>query len=384
MYSPYPFERLPKLTRSQVRAMSQLDSLFSDTDLGVAQRTAETLIGLTLSCSVGVPTVCEGRDVAARTGAVWIELMLADASGMAASHRVWLELPFGICELLIDRTLGGEGTLGMLSSGMPIDELGLGALAYFVARVCAAAGARFRLQMLQVEPPQLSDATLVMLAVTVACRGDAAVAQLYAPSMLLHDARERPRLRALSDIRLMLWADAGSARLNLATLRTLRTGDVLVLQRTGLWRESPVAEFQGAVHVRVLGSATSLHCRLRERRLEVETIACSPAVGMTSGRRIPESDTGSPSASGAGPDTSEPSKRVDLARDAPIEVSLEIARFQLRLDELERVRPGDVLVAGRRIGEAVTLRAANQAIAEGELVDVEGELGVRITRISSE
>jgi flagellar motor switch/type III secretory pathway protein FliN len=134
----------------------------------------------------------------------------------------------------------------------------------------------------------------------------------------------------------------------------------------------------------VLGSATSLHCRLRERRLEVETIACSPEPGMTSGRRIPDEGNASPSDREATSETLEAARTLDLARDAPIEVALEIARFQLRLDELERVRPGDVLVAGRRIGEAVTLRAANQPIAEGELVDVEGELGVRITRILSE
>jgi type III secretion system YscQ/HrcQ family protein len=384
MYSPYPFERLPKLARTQIRALSQLHSLFSDTDLALAQRAAEVLLGLSLSCSVGVPSSCTGSDVAARTRAVWIELTLADLPGMAVEHSVWLELPFGLCEFLIDRTLGGEGALGMLSAGTPIDELGLGALAYLTARACAAAGSRFRLQMLQVGPPSLSDATLVKLAVRIASRGEAAVVQLYAPSLLLRDLRERPRRRVLAEITLTLWADAGAARLDLATLRTLHAGDVLVLQRTGLWRESANAEFQGAVDVRVLGSATALHCRLRERGLEVETIACSPDLGMTSGRRIPDSANESPSDREAVSETLEGARTVDLARDAPIEVALEIARFQLRLDELERVRPGDVLVAGRRIGEAVTLRAANQPIAEGELVDVEGELGVRITRILSE
>jgi type III secretion system YscQ/HrcQ family protein len=385
MYSSYPFERLPKLARTQIRAMSQLHSLFSDTDLVLAQRAAEVLLGLSLSCSVGVPSSCTGSDVAARTRAVWIELTLADLSGVAAEHSVWLELPFGLCEFLIDRTLGGEGALGMLSAGTPIDELGLGALAYLVARACAAAGSRLRLQMLQVGPPLRSGATLVKLAIRIVSRGEAAVVQLYAPSMLLSDLRDlRVRRRVLSGITLTLWADAGTARLDLATLRTLHAGDVLVLQRTGLWRESANIEFQGAVDVRVLGSATSLRCRLLGRRLEVETIACSPETGMTSGRRISDEGSESPSDREAVSETLEGARTLDLARDAPIEVALEIARFQLRLDELERVRPGDVLVAGRRIGEAVTLRAANQPIAEGELVDVEGELGVRITRILSE
>jgi type III secretion system YscQ/HrcQ family protein len=382
MYSPYPFERLPKLTRTEIRALSQLHSLFSDTDLARAQDAAEALLGLTLSCSAGAPRARAASSLAARAHAVWVELMLADLPG-SAEHSLWLEVPFGLCEFLIDRTLGGEGALGMLSSGAPIDELGLGALAYLVARVCAASGSRFRLQMLRLAPPALADGTLVTLAVSVASCGEAAFIQLHAPSLLLSELRERPRVRVLSELTLTLWADAGVARLDLATLRSLRAGDVLVLQRTGLWRESAAAEFEGTVELRVLGSATSLACRLRERRLEVETIACSADTGMTSGRRIPDPNHESSSDREAVVEA-RAARAPDLARDAPIEVALEIARFQLRLDELERVQPGDVLVAGRRIGETVTLRAANQPIAEGELVDVEGELGVRITRISSD
>lgn len=385
MYTPYPFESLPKLTRAQVRAMAQLHSLVSGTDLALAQRAAELLIGLTLSCSVGMPGACFGRDVAARTQSVWIELTLADAAGLAAELSVWLELPLGFCELLIERTLGGDGALGMLSSGAAIDELRLGALAYLVARACAASGPRFRLQTLRSSAPPLTDAALVRVAVTIVCQGEAAVLQFYAPALLLHDARAtRPKLRALPELTLALSADAGFARVDLATLRSLRCGDVIVLQHTGLWRESEDCEFQGAIDVHVRGSATVLHCRLRDGRLEVETIACSAEPAMTSGRRIPEPSSDSPSESDGATETLERAGNADLARDAPIEVALEIARFQVRLDELERVRPGDVLVTGRRVGEAVTLRAANQAFAEGELVDVEGELGVRITRILGE
>jgi type III secretion system YscQ/HrcQ family protein len=389
MYTPYPFERLPKLTRTQVRALSQLSSLFSGTDLALAQRAAEALIGLALSSSVGLPGACFGRDVAARTQAVWIELTLADAAGLATELSVWLELPLGFCELLIERTLGGDGALGMLSSGGALDELRLGALAYLVARACAAAGPRFRLQTLRSSAPPLTDATLVRVPVSIVCQGEAAVLQFYAPVLLLHDARStRSALRALPEVTLALSAEAGFARLDLATLRSLHAGDVIVLQHTGLWRECEDAEFQGAIDVRVRGSATVLHCQLHDGRLEVETIACSAEPSMTSGRRIPEPNSDSPSESDGVIAPREHAENAagsaDLARDAPIEVTLEIARFQLRLDELERVRPGDVLVTGRRVGEAVTLRAANQAFAEGELVDVEGELGVRITRILGE
>ena len=45
-----------------------------------------------------------------------------------------------------------------------------------------------------------------------------------------------------------------------------------------------------------------------------------------------------------------------------------------------KIAPGDVIGMGSKVGAKVTLRVSGMAVAEGELVDVEGELGVRIRR----
>ena len=73
---------------------------------------------------------------------------------------------------------------------------------------------------------------------------------------------------------------------------------------------------------------------------------------------------------------------AQLAGDAPIEISVEVARFTLPLEELAALRKGDVLQSGRPLGSSATLRAAGRAIASGELTDVEGEIGLRITSLS--
>lgn len=72
---------------------------------------------------------------------------------------------------------------------------------------------------------------------------------------------------------------------------------------------------------------------------------------------------------------------LELVQDASVELRVELARFSLTVAQLTRLGPGDVLETRRRVGEAVTLRAGTAAIAEGDLVDVDGELGVRITRL---
>ena len=74
----------------------------------------------------------------------------------------------------------------------------------------------------------------------------------------------------------------------------------------------------------------------------------------------------------------DPEQLMQLAGDAPIEVVVEVARFTLPLEELAALRTGEVLTTGQPIGEQVTVRASGQAIARGELVDVDGQIGVRI------
>lgn len=66
---------------------------------------------------------------------------------------------------------------------------------------------------------------------------------------------------------------------------------------------------------------------------------------------------------------------------APIEVVAELGRLTLRGDEVLGLAPGVVL--GLRVARAtaVSLRIGGELWAEGELVNVEGELGVRVTRL---
>jgi type III secretion system YscQ/HrcQ family protein len=65
---------------------------------------------------------------------------------------------------------------------------------------------------------------------------------------------------------------------------------------------------------------------------------------------------------------------------APVEVVAELGRLTLRGEELAGLAPGVVLTLGASRG-GITLRVGGERWAEGEIVDVEGELGVRITGV---
>ena len=64
--------------------------------------------------------------------------------------------------------------------------------------------------------------------------------------------------------------------------------------------------------------------------------------------------------------------------DAPVVVRVEIGVAQMPAREWAELGPGDVVALGRRIAEPVVLRVAGREVARGELVDLEGEVGVRI------
>ncbi len=62
----------------------------------------------------------------------------------------------------------------------------------------------------------------------------------------------------------------------------------------------------------------------------------------------------------------------------PVMLEVELARVEVPLAELARLEPGAVLPLAIDRSGRVTLRAGERAVARGELVDVEGAVGVRI------
>ena len=76
-----------------------------------------------------------------------------------------------------------------------------------------------------------------------------------------------------------------------------------------------------------------------------------------------------------------PGSALEAVLDAPLVVHVEVATVTLSGRDWTELKPGDVVRTDQRLGEQATLRIAGRAAARGELVNVEGELGVRIRRI---
>jgi flagellar motor switch/type III secretory pathway protein FliN len=69
---------------------------------------------------------------------------------------------------------------------------------------------------------------------------------------------------------------------------------------------------------------------------------------------------------------------VDALGDVPVIVRVEIGAAEMSAREWAALGEGDVVALGRKVAEPVVLRVGGAEVARGELVEIEGEVGVRI------
>lgn len=74
----------------------------------------------------------------------------------------------------------------------------------------------------------------------------------------------------------------------------------------------------------------------------------------------------------------------DLGRlqNVPVELAVEIGRTRMTIGEALALAPGSIVTVGRLAGEPVDLLVNGRAIARGEVVAVDEQLGLRITEIA--
>jgi type III secretion system YscQ/HrcQ family protein len=273
-------------------------------------------------------------------------------------RRFVLELGSATARGLVDRLLGAASTY----IEAPLSEGELGALLYAAARLVAEAGGG-ALQVLGVATTRealreaLGAGDLAFWPVRFDLDGlEGALRVWLSDESLAGPPRARPPA-ALAALPLSLHLFRGRARLLVRELTELAPGDAVVLDE---------ATEEGELLGEVEGSRRALlRCRLDHGQVVVQEII--------SGR-----EAGSP---GGTMNEAEVHQGLERAGDVEVELTVDVARLRLRLAELARLCAGEVLGTAVDVGAHVRLRAGELDVAEGELVDVEGKLGVLVTAV---
>ena len=367
--SPYPFERWSRMRPDDVvRVRRVARAVPSGSLVGMCGVLGE-LLGARVTLTPGPIYTCDPGALAESLAESLVAVVLRPPG---PERPLVVELAPDFALTLVDRLLGGDGSqVGDAVGGLT--ELECGVVAYAAARVLGGAQRPWtvagvittRLALLGTLGDEGSAAWTAELAWS--STNETSIHRTSVRVWVPDGTRwsEAPRDRRWAHLPMVLVADGGDATLEASELLTLKGGDVLLLDDVW-WRR------ERSLRLRIVGAlATTWWARATDGALEVERIELGSGAGATS--------------SGVGrTKMSEETATLKALGDAPVEVSVELARIRLTLAELQALRVGEIVVSGAPIGEHVRLRVGDVIIGEGELVEVDGQIGVRLVVIDAE
>jgi flagellar motor switch protein FliN len=80
--------------------------------------------------------------------------------------------------------------------------------------------------------------------------------------------------------------------------------------------------------------------------------------------------------------SSEEGESADANDQRQIELRIELGRTRLRPDDEQQLRSGSVVALDEPLGEPAAIYAAGQLIGRGEVVVIDGTIGVRVTELA--
>lgn len=78
-----------------------------------------------------------------------------------------------------------------------------------------------------------------------------------------------------------------------------------------------------------------------------------------------------------------PARRLDLLLDVPLEITVELGRARMTIQDLLGLGPGAVVELDKLAGESLDILVNGRLVARGEAVVVNEKFGARITDIVS-
>lgn len=171
-------------------------------------------------------------------------------------------------------------------------------------------------------------------------------------------------------------------------LSALSVGDIVLLENHEL--KGPIDELSGHAMVRLgRGANGGLRTQLLWRNggadLQIVNIVIEQEPQNMADENDPDAAPEGEVEEGgeAPPDNADNLQETEgLLRDVPAPVSIELGRIKLSTAQVVRLRAGQILRLGRAPNDPVDLVVNNRIFARGELIEVDGELGVRLIQLA--
>ena len=375
-----PLGILPKLSSRQVKLTSRLAQL--DKNQGPAKAIAwlESAIGTAID--TGTPDVVWRASGLRRSG------MIAELYWPRLSTRLAFGLATPLAHAVVDRLLGFQRLPE--EERLPVSPVEWGILTYVVAESLD------RLFKLPAGPLGPWDAAIervgpdpfdieglgrvITLRWPITIGSIQGVLRLWLPETLIARwliseppplSLADPELSKRTEMLTSGWRAEVGSLLGPRGLKTIRVGGVLPLSHAVLsgTPSSPVGPVALVLDVHESGGRFQILTKAVPQSGGAMLLVVAPIRHETRPRE------------GIALPPIESREKPEATGDVPVTLVVELGRVNLTLSRLADLKPGDVVELGRHSREPVELTSGGRLVARGELVQIDTELGVRITNV---
>ena len=405
---PFTFAGLPKFTAEQVAIQESLATYLSykPFQAGFAEG-----LGAVLERYLKVPCGVTAEDLRpisrADLGALVPETACLIAVGAApAEHKILVDLDMTLAAFAIDRLLGGSGEGSQILR--PLTEIEEGVLSFLVLKVLqhfnsapvsgkqlALSLDRFANKLADIQDLVDAGGSYHLVGARLVFGRVAGYARLLLPQGLITKVfasapvagpptREElaymtKLLPSLGELTVTGRVEAATLDLKPDDIASLEVGDIIILENHQLTKSA--SGLEGVAFIRLgTGQNGGLQGRLvndgEQSRIEILEITIQEQ--PPEGAMVREGEEAGDAAAAAGDNIGE---THGLLRDVPAPVVVELGRIKLSAAQVTRLKTGQIIRLPRGPNDPVDLVVNGKLFARGELIEVDGELGVRLQQV---
>lgn len=208
--------------------------------------------------------------------------------------------------------------------------------------------------------------------------------RLYLPYRLLQDTSDRQMSRdnqldllerwlpTISSVKTELIAELGEIRLTLQEIASLEPSDIVLLQNVSVHYSA--GQLTGEVKMRlgIQGAGCfsgDIICEKSSVKVILNRFAANPRTqSQQEGVSMSSEEEGI-------------AQSAEFVQSVPVTIVVELGRRSMTISDVTRLRLGQIIDLQRIPSEPVDLTVDGKLIGKGELVDVDGDLGVRILKL---
>lgn len=404
---PFQFRNLPSYSRLQANCLQSLSTYLSGQPFQSGFRThiCELLQG-----ALNIPAKLSGVDIQPIPAGTMGQIIPAQGcfvilAAAPGPEKIVVDVAPTLVTQAIDRLLGGDGQSEILRR--PLTEVEEGVVSFLILKLIGAFyngwknGQEMALTLDDFLSAKSDVETLVgdqsdyyLFGVRAGLGDSIGYARVFLPAQFIQNfgaplpqsggtpeelAHMRRLLLQLGNSSVEMKVEAGRMELSADDIASLEIGDIIILEHHQLTLTPNGPEGTISAHVGA-GRHGGLQGRLvpseGQLKFHISQIIVQeqPIETPMTDEPIEESDSQEPQDNL--PETE------GLLRDIDAPVVIELGRLQMNAAQVTRLKSGQILRLPRNANDPVDLVVNDKLFARGELVEIDGELGVRLVQVT--